>query len=101
MKIELNDLYSISLRIFTILREEFSLYLSEDKKEKLENIDIFHFYKIINDKNMPLFSFFGDICYLNSYYNIDLDYLPFICLSYLCGNLNPLKIGLIELKIKE
>lgn len=99
---ELNNIYSTSLKLFTILKEEYSDYLTEDKKKFLNNLDIFHFYKMINDKDLPIINYIGEYCYLNSYYKVDFqDYLPFICLSTLCGNLNPLKIGLIELELKE
>ena len=102
MEIELNNIYSTSLKIFTIIKEEYSLYLSEEQKKKIEDIDIFHFYKVVNDKDLLPIVYIGEICYLNSFYKIDfIDYLPFICLSFLCGNLNPLKIGLIELELEK
>ena len=102
MKIELNNIYSTSLKLFTIIKEEYNIFLTDEQKIKIENIDIFHFYKIIKDKDLPPFYYLKDMYYLNSYYNIDfIDYLPFICLSYLCNNLNPLKIGLIELELKQ
>ena len=102
MEIELNNIYSTSLKLFTIIKEEYNVFLTDEQKIKIENIDIFHFYKIIKDKDLPPIYYLKDMYYLNSYYNMDfIDYLPFICLSYLCNNLNPLKIGLIELELKQ
>lgn len=102
MDIDLNNIYSISLKLFTIIKEDYDIYLTEDKKKFLENLDIFHFYKVINDKDLPMIDYIGGYYYINTYYKFDLeDYLPFICLSTLCGNLNPLKIGLIELELQE
>ncbi len=100
-EIDLNTIYSTSLRLFTILKEEYSLYLSEEKRSFLETIDVFHFYKIIKEKELPPIQYIGETYYLNSYYQIDfMNYLPFICLSTLCGSLNPLKIGLMEEELK-
>ena len=96
--IDLTNIYSLSLKMFTILKEEYSRYLSNDKLNFLENLDIFNFYKIVDNKNIPPIYYMGDKYYINS--NFDLTKLekivPFLCLSSLCSNLNPLKIGMIE-----
>ena len=95
--IDLKNIYSISLKLFTIIKEEYNIYLSEEKKKILDELDIFKFYKEIKGKKYPFIQFIDDKCYLNSSYDINyIEYLPFICLAVLCGNLNPLKIGLIE-----
>ena len=96
--LDLTNIYSLSLKIMTILKEEYKVYLSEDKLKFLNNLDVFKFYKNVDEKNMPLFYYFGNKYYINC--NIDINYfeqlVPFLCLSSLCSNLNPLKIGLIE-----
>lgn len=94
---DLNNVFSISLRLFTILKEEYNNYLSEDRKKFLEELDIFHFYKFVNSKDLPVFVNIGDTILLNKYYKVNfIEYLPLICMSSLCGNINPLKLGLIE-----
>ena len=101
-KADLNNLYSISLRLFTILKEEYYNYLSSDKKKFLDELDIFHLFKVVKNKQLPIFSNIGETIILNEHYKVNfVEYLPFICLSCLCGNLNPLKIGLIEKELKE
>lgn len=94
---DLNNIYSLSLKIFTILKEEYSKYLSKDKLEFLDNLDIFKFYKIIDNKETSLY-YFGNVYYINSNFDINLleQLVPFLCFSALCSNINPLKIGLIE-----
>lgn len=98
MEIDLSNIYSLSLKIFTILKEEYSIYLSKDKLDFLNNLDIFKFYKLIDNKDLPPIYYLGDTYYINSNFDLNLleQYVPFLCLSSLCSNLNPLKIGLIE-----
>ena len=101
-KTDLNSVFSVSLRLFTIIKEEYYNYLSNDKKEFLDKLDVFHLFRVIKDKKLPVFSFVGETVYLNNYYKEEfLNYLPFICLAILCGKIDPLKIGLIEKELKE
>ena len=95
---KLSEIYDLSTKIFDILKKEYEIYLSSSKKEFLSNLDISKFYKVINKRNMPSIFYIGDTYYLNTYYNLDniLSIVPFLCLSSLVTNLNPLKIGLIE-----
>lgn len=101
-KVDLNNLYSISLRLFTILKEEYYNYLSSDKKKLLDELDVFHLFRVVKNKELPIFSNIGETILLNEYYKVNfIEYLPFICLSFLCGDINPLKIGLIEKELKK
>ena len=89
---------SLSYEFFKVLKDEYSIYLSSSKKEFMNKFDVFKFYKIINDVNLPRIFYMGETYYLNSYYNLDdiESFIPFLCLNSLVSNLNPLKIGLIE-----
>ena len=96
--IDLSNIYSLTLKIFTILKNEYSIYLSNDKIKFLDNIDVFKFYKIINNNSLPPIYYLGEQYYLNNYYDLSKieELIPFLCLSSLVNNLNPLKVGLIE-----
>ena len=95
---KLSNIYNLSLEVFKILKDEYSIYLSKEKKEFLENLNINNFYKVVNNSYLPSIFYIGDKYYLNSYYNLDNleSLIPFLCLASLTSNLNPLKIGLIE-----
>ena len=95
---KLKKICCLSHEIFELMKKEYSPFLSNEKLAFINNIDINNFYKVINDKNLPVIYFIGDKYYLNTYYNLDNIELiiPFLCLSSLVDSLNPLKIGLIE-----
>ena len=101
MNNDLESIYNLSLEVFEILKKEYTIYLSKEKKEFLDNLNITNFYKIINNTYLPSIYFIGDKYYLNNYYNLDNieELVPFLCLASLVNNLNPLKIGLIELEL--
>ncbi|MBR3660958.1 MAG: hypothetical protein IKN63_03530 [Bacilli bacterium] len=101
MENKLKEICRLSLDIFTIIKEEYSIYLSPEKGKFLANLNIDNFYKIINKASLPEIFFMGDKYYLNSYYNFNNieKLIPFLCLSSLITNLNPLKIGLIEVEL--
>ncbi len=98
MNNKLSSICSLSLEVFTILKKEYNIYLSKEKEDFLDKLDINNFYKIINNAYLPPICFIGDKYYLNNYYNLDNieGLVPFLCLASLVNNLNPLKIGLIE-----
>lgn len=103
MNNKISSICSLSLEVFTILKKEYEVYLSEEKKDFLNKLNIDNFYKVINNTYLPPIYFIGDKYYLNSYYNLDnIELLvPFLCLSSLVTNLNPLKIGLIEKELLD
>jgi len=103
MNNKISSICSLSLEVFTILKKEYEVYLSEDKKDFLNKLNIDNFYKVINNTYLPPIYFIGDKYYLNSYYNLDNieSLVPFLCLSSLVTNLNPLKIGLIEKELLD
>ena len=103
MNNKISSICSLSLEVFTILKKEYEVYLSEEKKDFLNKLNIDNFYKVINNTYLPPIYFIGDKYYLNSYYNLDNieSLVPFLCLSSLVTNLNPLKIGLIEKELLD
>lgn len=98
MNNELSSICSLSLEVFKILKREYNIYLSNEKIEFIDNLEINKFYKKINNSYLPPIFFIGNTYYLNSYYNLTNieNLVPFLCLSSLVNNLNPLKVGLIE-----
>lgn len=95
------NICNLSIEIFQILKKEYSIYLSDKKKEFIDKIDILKFYKIVNNSNLPNIFFIDNTCYLNTYYdlnNIEL-MVPYLCFVSIVNNINPLKIGLIEKEI--
>ena len=53
-KTDLNNVFSVSLRLFTIIKEEYYNYLSNDKKEFLDKLDVFHL-ELLKIKNYLYF----------------------------------------------
>ena len=98
MNNKLSSICSLSLEIFAILKKEYEIYLTNEKKEFLNNLNINNFYKIIDNTYLPPIYFIGDKYYLNEHYNLDNieNLIPFLCLASLVNNINPLKMGLIE-----
>ena len=72
MENKLKEICRLSLDIFTIIKEEYSIYLSPEKGKFLANLNIDNFYKIINKASLPEIFFMGDKYYLNSYYNFNI-----------------------------
>ena len=120
----LSSMISRAKAVFDIIEEEYKVFLSNDKREILENITYSKFFKVCEREDLPPIYLTGDTYYLNqtifkeisslkgndlysSYlrennnFNIFNDLIIFMCLSILCGELNPLKLGLIELEIRK
>ncbi len=99
--IDFTNIYSLSLQMFSIIKEEYNLYLNNEKRKFLEELNIFKFYKEVNDKTLPPIYYLGDTYYINSFYDMNnlINYIPFLCLASLCGSINPLKTGLIEIEL--
>ncbi|MBQ8892273.1 MAG: hypothetical protein IJ068_05400 [Bacilli bacterium] len=98
---QFKNICNLSTNFFQILKDEYNIYLSDRKKEFIDNLNIFKFYKVINDSKMPNIFFLGGTYYLNSYYDLSNieSFIPFLCFSSIVSNINPLKIGLIEEEI--
>lgn len=122
--IDLSSMISLAQEVFDILEVEYKDFLSNEKKEFIKNLDFSLLFKIIKKENFPPIYFLGDTFYLNSYIflekekltgndaysvylrNHDLnsifcDLVLFLCIRSLCGEINPLKLGLIELEIRK
>ena len=69
--------------------------------ELIDNIECKDLFKLTNIK-VPIY-LLGDTYYLNSNYidKIDNHLVIFMCLSLFCGDINPLKFGLICLEIEK
>lgn len=94
---QLSSMCSLSLEMFTVIKQEYSIYLDDERIKFIDELDINNFYKFIDDETLPQFFYLGNAYYINKHYNLNIiEYVPFLCLSSLCPNLNPLKIGLIE-----
>ena len=103
MEKKIENICHLSLDIFTIIKQEYSMYLSKEKLDFLNKLKIENFYKIINNPYLPAIYFIGDKYYLNSYYKLENieKLIPFLCLASVVSNLNPLKLGLIEEELLE
>ena len=124
--IDLSSMISRAQLVFDILKKQYSIFLASEKLDLIENLDYSNFFKLTNKDSIYPIYLSGDIYYLNfnldksiekipndssdlliSYlknYKVDeiyLDLVPFMCLSLLCGELNPLKMGLIEYEIRK
>lgn len=125
--IDLSSMISRAKVVFDILEKEYKIFLSSEKKEMLENIIYSNLFKVCENTNLPPVYLSGDTYYLNrsldkeikslsetSLYSkylketdindIYLELVIFLCLSMLCSELNqlnPLKIGLIELEVRK
>lgn len=122
--IDLSSMINKTKLIFEILEKKYKIFLSQDKLELLDNLIYSNLFKISEDSNLPFIYLLGDTYYLNSTLsqeintlngndlisnylinndinNIYLELTTFLCLSLLCSDLNPLKIGLIEREVRE
>ena len=124
--IDLSSMISRAQVVFDIIKNEYKVFLSSEKLDLIENLDYSKFFKLMEkDNNYPIY-LSGDTYYLNpnldsiiedipnnsnNLYSMYLrnnkqdkiyyDLIIFMCLSLLCGELNPLKIGLIEYEIRK
>ena len=120
----LSSMISRAKVVFDIIEKEYKVFLSRDKREILENITYSNFFKVCEKEDLPPIYLMGNTYYLNQKivkeipsldgndlystylkendnFNLFNDLIIFMCLSILCGELNPLKLGLIELEIRE
>ena len=117
--IDLSSMINLTKQVFTLIEQEYQVFLSLEKKENLANLDYNGFYKVINDDNLPPI-YFNQVNYLlnlkldnlpNTIYgnylknkdlsSIYLELVPFFCFNYLAGDINFLKLGLIQLEINN
>lgn len=124
--IDLSSMISLTQEVFEIFKKDYMVFLSREKKDLLLNLDFSHFYKVLEKNDFPFIYFFGDTYYLNldldnqkQSLNSDLsnlytnylrinnindifqDLVLFMCFSLFCGEMNPLKLGLIEFEIRK
>ena len=103
---ELSSIIGSIEEVFKIILNEYGEFLRKNKKiDLISSIDYQNFFQIINEANMPPVYYLDNRCILNLHFfqnNIDIKKLiPFLCLMFLCGNINPLKLGLIEKEVER
>ena len=81
-------------RIFDIIKKEYGVFLSNEKIALINELDYQNIIRLTKEKSKVSIS--GDY-YLN-FDMLDYDLIILLCLSILCGKLNPLKIELIKLE---
>ncbi len=81
-------------RIFDIIKKEYGVFLSNEKIALINELDYQNIIRLTKEKSKVSIS--GDY-YLN-FDMLDYDLIILLCLSFLCGKLNPLKIELIKLE---
>jgi len=101
MKDNLSSIISLAKEVVDIIDKEYKVFLSYEKQELINNIDYKNLFKLTNIK-VPIY-LLGDTYYINSDYisKIDNNLVIFMCLSLFCGDINPLKFGLICLEIEN
>lgn len=118
--IDLSSMISLAKEVFDIIEREYKVFLSEEKRNLIENIDYENLFKLTDNLDIPPIFFNGETNYLrssfdnintNSLYtnylrntNINVVYkemVIYMCLSFLCDEITPLKRGLIELEIRN
>lgn len=107
--INLNDIINLTKMIFDIIIKEYSIFLSPEKKELLDNFDYNNFYKIVSEDKLPPI-YLNETHYLlnekialnseeiNNFY---LKLVPLMCFMFVCGDINYLKLCLIRLEIQK
>lgn len=98
MNDELNSLISLCDEIFDIIKENYSKYLNKEKLELLNNINYNNLFKIKDDTIYYKIDCFS---YPLNKNNLTIEIVIFMCLAYICSNLNPLKIILIDYEINK
>ena len=95
---ELKSLISLTDEIFDIIKDDYSKYLSNEKLELLDNINYNNLFKI---KDNLIYFKIDCFSYPLKKNNLSIEVIIFICLTYICSNINPLKIILIDYEINK
>lgn len=101
MKDNLSSIISLAKEVVDIIDKQYRVYLSKEKLELINNMDYKNLFKL-SDIKIPIY-LLGDTYYLNSNYidKIDDNLVIFMVLLLFCGDINPLKFGLIQLEIEK
>ena len=118
--IDLSSMISLAKEVFGILEREYKVFLSKEKINLIENLDYENLFKLTNRLDLPPIFLNDETYYLrksfdninsNSVYgnylkNTDINevynkMIIFMCLSFFCGDINPLKLGLMEFEIRK
>ena len=87
-------------KIFSIIKEEYGDFLNQDQRDFLTNLDYSKFLKYSKDFPNPYLSLTNDFYYINDN-SFNISKLIFMCLAILCGNITPLKTGLILIEVNN
>ena len=95
---EENSLIRLIDEIFDIIKTDYLKYLSEEKRNFLENLNYKNLFEIKND---IIYYKKDGFSYPLKKEDLTIEVLIFMCLSSLCGKLTPFKICLIASEIKS
>ena len=95
---ELKSLITLTDEIFDIIKDDYSKYLNNEKQELLDNINYNNLFKI---KDNLIYFKIDCFSYPLKKNNLSIEVIIFICLTYICSNINPLKIILIDYEINK
>jgi len=104
-EIDLSSMISLAKKVFDIIEKEYFMYLTKEKKNLIKKLDYNNFFKTLKRIDTPPIFLNGDTYYLkeNDLENIinNQELIIIMCLIYLCGEINPLKLSLIKKEAKQ
>lgn len=115
----ISSMIDVAKKVFEIIKMEYQDFLTLEKIELINNLNYSNLFKITDD-NLPPVYLENETFYLKDNLNLDtnlinpyLNYLRnnnletvyqeliiYMCLKLLCGEINPLKLGLIEKEVR-
>lgn len=122
--IDLSSMINRAKVVYDVIESEYKMFLSSSSKEILENVLYSNLFKMTENQDLPPIYLSGDTYYLNRNLDKDIktlngnglytnylknndintiynDLVTFLVLTSFCGELNPLKIGLIEFEVRN
>lgn len=122
--IDLSSMINRAKVVYDVIESEYKVFLSSSSKEMLENVLFSNLFKMTENLELPPIYLSGDTYYLNRNLDKDIktlngndlystylrkidlntiynDLVVFFVLSSFCGELNPLKLGLIEFESRN
>ncbi len=121
--IDLSSMINLTKEVLEIIKKEYALFLNQEKKDLLNSLDFNKLYKLINSQELPPVYLNNLTYYLNTNIKDNLDYnsssiylnylkdksileiyeelIPLFCFILLVGDVNFLKLGLIEQEIRK
>lgn len=123
-ELDLSSMISLGCKVFDIIEKDYKVFLKKDKLSYLLNFDLKKLFKVINKEDFWGLYFESDTYYLNLNLEKEIDELPdsfnlsnylkntnleeifqefiiFLVLNLFCGEINPLKMGLMEVECQK